>query len=236
MMHKGEMLGNRRPSDTRRSAERAYGMIRESVLSGVSPPGTHLAEETLAEMTGLSRTPVREALQRLASEGLVTNEPNGRCYVASFDTTEIQSIFEIRARLESYAAQLAAERRNAADLESLRAINDRIEALGHIVSNEALVAFVDLNTQFHRLILDMSGSRNLRIAATAAVAVPLVLLKHFVWHEPVNVALSNAQHREIIAALEAGNGPWAAACMANHINSTRPIEGRPSEPLDQAIA
>ena len=222
-MSEVETVDRKAKGDARRLVERAYAHIRQAILLGQAQPGAHLAEESLAETIGLSRTPVREALRRLAREGLVVLESNGRSYVARFSPMEMQSIFEIRARLESYACELAAERIREGEIERLQEICTEIETLGPVVSNHALIRFMDLNSAFHNIILDIAGSRNLRIAAAPAIAVPLVLLKHYVWHETVDVVRSNAQHRELIAALSARNPAWASACMANHINSTRPV-------------
>jgi DNA-binding GntR family transcriptional regulator len=209
-------------SDLRR-VDLAYQDIRSRILDGELRPGSHLAEEQLALLTSTSRTPVREALRRLAGEGLVVTNANRRSYVAEFDPFEADAVFEIRARLESYACELAATRISRGALERLEQISDSIEALGPEISRSSISEFFSLNNQFHLTILETAGSRQLSIAVAAAVAIPLPLLKHYVWDQPVSIEQSNMQHREIIAALRAGNRRWAADCMASHINSTRPV-------------
>ena len=215
--------------DESRPADRAYEGIKRRILGGTLRPGHHLGEEQLAIMTGTSRTPVREALRRLAGEGFVVIGANRRSYVAEFDPVEADSVFEIRVRLESYAAKLAARLIKPDGITRLEALSDAIEALDANVSHGSLIRFFELNTSFHHVIVEASGSRQLAIALAPAIAIPLPLLKHYVWEVPVNIARSNLQHREIIEALKQGNGRWAGDCMAAHINSTRPLrQARPT--------
>jgi len=213
-----------------RPADRAYEGIRRRILDGELKPGQHLGEEQLTGLIGTSRTPVREALRRLAGEGFVIVGANRRSYVAEFDPVEADTVFEIRARLESYAAALAATLIGPDGIARLEALSDEIEALGPRVSHDSLTRFMMLNTSFHRLIMEASGSRQLAIAVAPAIAIPLPLLKHYVWDAPVDIARSNLQHREIIEALKQRNGRWASDCMAAHINSTRPLAQRLGRP------
>lgn len=210
------------------SAQRAYEAVRTQILDGSLKSGDHLREEVLAEQTGTSRTPVREALRRLALEGLVTVAQNRRSYVAQFSPREADVVFEMRARLESYAAWLAATRISETEIERLSEVATAIEAIGPEVSRHALMEFTELNNQFHRLIAEASGSRQLMASVSSIIAIPLTLLKHFRFDETVNISRSNIHHRELIEALKAGNSDWASACMTTHINSTRPVvkEGR----------
>lgn len=205
-----------------RPADRAHAGIRQRILEGALAPGAHLAEESLAALTGTSRTPVRRALERLVGEGLVVIGANGRAHVADAAPREAAIVFGIRARLESFAAELACRAIDAAALDGLADIADRIEALGSEVSQDNVARFLDLNTAFHQRILAAAGSRHLSAALAPAFALPLVLLKHHVWSRPVNIVRSNRQHREIIEALRQRNVAWAGACMAAHIYATRP--------------
>ena len=207
-----------------RQVDRAYQAIRRRILEGVLRPGDHLGEEQLADVTETSRTPVREALRRLTREGLAVVGANRRSYVAEFDPVEADAIFEIRARLESYAAELASLRIDQGKIARLEQIAEEIEALGPTVSHDSLAKFLELNNQFHNTILDAAGSRQLAIAVAPAIAIPLPLLKHYVWDVPVDIVRSNLQHRELIEAFKQRNPRWAGALMAAHINSTRPLD------------
>ena len=93
-----------------KAADRAYDWVRQRILSGEYPPGSHLKEERIAEDSEVSRTPVREALRRLSNEHFVKFVPNQGAFVATWENDDVEVIFELRAMLEGYAAQRAASR------------------------------------------------------------------------------------------------------------------------------
>lgn len=202
-------------------AERAYETIRDAILSGALPAGEHLREESLAQMTGTSRTPVREALQRLTAEGLALAENRHR-FVADFSFHEVEVIFDLRARMESYAARLAAQRITDAELERLRRLVDEIDGLGDGESPEAVDRFFALNSAFHDWIVTAARSTQLRSLTARAFAAPLVTIKRFVCDQRINVRRSNSQHRDILSALARRDAEWAEAAMKGHIISTKP--------------
>lgn len=204
-----------------RPAERAYQGIRRAILSGGLPGGSHLREEALAQMTGTSRTPVRDALRRLTAEGLAWADHRHR-YVASFSYEEVTIVFGIRARLESFAARIAAETITERDLANLERIVTAIDAIGDVGEDETIGAFVKLNTEFHSSIIKATRSLQMRALSAQAVSLPLELIKQFVWEQRIDIARSNDQHRDIIAALKARNPDWAESAMSGHILSTRP--------------
>lgn len=213
---------SKQTADERTALDKVYETIRDRIVDGSLQPGEHLREEQLAVETETSRTPVREALQRLAAEGLVVVGTNRRCYVAEFDPREIDAIFEIRIRLESFAAGQAAKTITAVELDRLKAICEEIEKLGTEMTEAALSQFHRLNTDFHRVVIEAARSRQLLQILLPVLAMPLALLKHYVWHKRVDFVRDNRQHREIIEALESGNPAWASSCMESHIASTRP--------------
>ena len=209
--------------ETWRPVDRVYEAIRRGIISGEFRAGMHLREETLAGRSATSRTPVREALRRLASEGLVTIGDNRRARGSDFSPHEVQAVYEIRVRLESLAAELACARMTEEGLRRLTEINSRIEALGPEVSDYTLTHFMELNAEFHLEIIRQAGSRQLEAALSSAVVVPIILLKHYVWGDTVRIERSYQQHREIIDALSSSNSHWASACVAAHIQSSRPV-------------
>ena len=101
------------PIDTDSLADRVYSRVRALILSGELSPGESLRQEALAEGLGTSRTPLREALNRLASEGLIELRPHRSAVVAPFTQREIEADYEARRILEPAAARLAAERSSA---------------------------------------------------------------------------------------------------------------------------
>jgi DNA-binding GntR family transcriptional regulator len=203
-----------------RPVDRAYEGIRRAILLGKLKPGDHLPEEMLAAMTGTSRTPVREALRRLAGEGLATVSNRHR-FVTEFSYEEVVIIFDIRAQLESYATAVAAEKITEAELERLSEIIEAIDLIDED-RDDAIEHFVALNTEFHGLIVEASRSGQLRQLIAPANALPLVLLKKFMLDQRVNIKRSNQQHRDILAALAQRNSEWARAAMSGHILSTKP--------------
>jgi DNA-binding GntR family transcriptional regulator len=208
--------------DTQRPAEKAYKGIRHAILSGKLKPGDHLPEEMLASMTGTSRTPVREALRRLVSEGLATVNNRHR-FVTDFSPEEVSIIFDIRAQHESYAASIAAQKITAAELARLQHLIDAMAELETDPGGAGVVErFLALNTEFHSVIVDAARSAQLKRLTAPAAALPLILVKQFVMDQRVDVVRSNWQHRDILAALTARNSEWAAATLSGHILSTKP--------------
>lgn len=216
-----ELVSRLRRTKSQRPANRAYDGIREAILTGVLKPGEHLREEQLAAMTGTSRTPVREALRRLVGDGLATVENRHR-FVTDFSYEEVVIVFELRAKVESYAAGVAAAKITAKELGTLERIIDDIDRIDIVDGVEAVHRFITLNSEFHSTIVDATRSRQLKLMTAQAVSLPLVLIKQFVWDQSINIRRSNAQHRDIHAALVQHNGEWAATAMSAHILSTKP--------------
>lgn len=206
-------------------AERAYQGIRRAILTGELKSGAHLREEHLAQLTGTSRTPVREALRRLVAEGLATVENRHR-YVTDFSYDEVEIIFEVRAKLDAYAAAVAAQKINDAELKRLASLIEAIDFIEDDGSDAAVERFVSLNSAFHGVIVEASRSRQLHALTAQATALPLVLIKQFVCDQKINIARSNAQHRDILAALTKRDSQWAEAAMAGHVLSTKPKPGQ----------
>ncbi|EAQ02224.1 transcriptional regulator, GntR family protein [Pseudooceanicola batsensis HTCC2597] len=205
-----------------RPADRAYVGIRRAILSGVLKGGAHLGEEALARMTGTSRTPVRDALRRLVGEGLARDEGRSR-FVAEFPYEEVAVIFDIRARLEGYAARLAAASVTQAELDELARLVHEIDNLaGPDGTSTRIQEFARLNNAFHAQILTATRSPQMQNLSAQATAIPLELIKQFVWSQAVNIERSNRQHRDILDALTARNANWAENIMSAHILSTKP--------------
>lgn len=140
-------------------AEVIYRTLREAIIREVFEEGERLQDRALAPMLGVSRTPVREALQRLEAERFVENVRGLGLVVAKISTQDIEDIYVIRVALESVAARLAAERASNAEIEFLAALNDRIaEATRHGDLN----AMTTLNKRFHETIYQ--AARNTRLA------------------------------------------------------------------------
>ena len=146
-------------------SEKAYQHIRERVFSGDLAPGDRLVNRALAKELGTSFIPVREAISRLASEGLVEQVAGAGAFVRAFDRREIEEIYDVRELFEPYAAAQAARFLTDHELAELGALLDRWESLGQTIlgrkrgATEAdLDRWLDLNERFHEILIQ--GSRN----------------------------------------------------------------------------
>lgn len=203
-----------------KAVERAYSRIRSAIVDGEFPPGMHLEEEGLAESTGVSRTPVREALRRLAAEGFVEFVPHQGAFVPTWTEADHHEIFDLRAVLESFGARLAARRVSPAALDELRSLTAGMEEAARSHRPDRMDDVADLNNRFHGAVLTASGNRRLRQLAQATVAMPLVL-RTFQKYSAERLERSLAHHREIVDALAAHDESWAEAIMRTHILSAR---------------
>lgn len=126
-------------------ADEVATRLRQAVIEGRLQPGEHLAENSLAQQLGVSRSPVRDALRILEREGLIVNLPNRGCYVREFSPHDVDEIFSLRAAIESLAAEWAIQRLSQADLEELEGllqVQSQAVAAGDILRlNQADIAF-----------------------------------------------------------------------------------------------
>ena len=219
--------------------------IRQLILDGALPPGTRLAEAAVAERLGVSRTPVRNALPALATEGLL--EPAGaRGYaVRAFSPLDSFRATELRCVLEGYAArQIAAEGAPPALMAELRdclAQGDRIFAKGYIVVEEDEDAYARMNQRFHNLIVGAANNALLRDLVHRVYAVPFVDPGVLAFNRvspddmfPILVA-GNHQHHAIVDAIEARQPDLAETIMRGHsapakrsLGLDRPGEAEPN--------
>ncbi|MCM8731625.1 GntR family transcriptional regulator [Hephaestia sp. GCM10023244] len=202
-----------------KAVDSAYRAIREGILAGTFAQGSHITARQLAEATGLSRTPVREAMRQLDAEGLISLIPNRGAFVASWTENEIEQIYELRVLLESFAAQVAAQRIDDSQRAELQALSDEMNALvaQHPVNVEAIAA---VNDRFHKGVLEACGNPRLRDLLGAITEVPLQL-STFRLYSIEELRRSAAQHAELVAALTVGDPDWARSVMTAHIRSAR---------------
>jgi DNA-binding GntR family transcriptional regulator len=199
------------------AADTAYRWIRRAILSGEFRSGDKLSEKLLAERIGVSRTPVREALARLGSQGLVVLEHYRRGFVARFTPEDAQEILRLRALLEGHAAERAATRIGAEDLDRLDHLQDRMErAYADLGYARYLPLFEDLNATFHAIIATAADSPRIQRIFETNLELPAVGLSIYREADDPRTVRSLAQHREIIAALRARNPQWARHAMSAH--------------------
>ena len=198
-----------------RASDQAYASIRGLILSGDAPPGTQLTEAQLADICGVSRTPVREALRRLESELLVVRSDSQRMFVADWSREDIDEMFTLRCMLESHAAIRAARRMTPSGLTALTETNARIEAaVGRATPDVG--TFLEYNRKFHHIILDIAASPRLTTMLTTLVEQPVVRRTATLYGR-AELAQSARDHAELIHAFAAGDSNWAGAVMTGHI-------------------
>ncbi|WP_433465987.1 GntR family transcriptional regulator [Spirillospora sp. CA-128828] len=199
-----------------RATDTAYDAVRQMILSGAAEAGSRLGEAELAETLGLSRTPVREALQRLGSDGLVEVLPHRGARVVQWTRADIEEIFELRALLEPYAAARAASR--APGQEVLDDLHERCDAMEQAASAGDPRRVARLNSAFHAAVIEASGNRRLPAMLTSVMHAPLIV-GTFRRYDADEMSRSMNHHRELVAALAAGAPAWAESVMRAHIHA-----------------
>ena len=208
-----------RPSLPRNASLVAVDVIREAIMDGRLAPGQRLKEEELARELGISRTPVREALLILQTDGLVEATPNRGATVRAYDADGLGDLYMLRAALEGVAARLAAERVTERDLVRLRRSCDRFEA---IAADGTLKELVKENLTFHDLILAIGGNDRIAQLVRGVTELPLVY-KSYLWYSPNQKVVSAHAHRTIVAALEARDPERAESVMKQHVFEARDV-------------
>ncbi|WP_436775861.1 GntR family transcriptional regulator, partial [Yinghuangia sp. YIM S09857] len=204
-----------------RAADRVYEALRTGILDGSRHGGSRLAEADLAEEFGASRTPVREALRRLAAEGMVDTAPHKGARVTRWTTRDLEELYDLRRELESFAAERAATRATAADLA-------RMADLAHLMETATRRRHPDLdaiarhNDRFHECIRTAATGPRLAALFGSVVRVPLVLSTYH-RYDADGLARSAAHHRELVEAFRARDGAWARAVMTAHIAAAKDV-------------
>jgi DNA-binding GntR family transcriptional regulator len=211
------------PGATKRTlAETAYVSLRAMILTGELLPGARLTEVGLAVRLELSRTPLREALNRLVRDGLVTHESHRGYSVAQFDLKYLEDAFEIRGILDGYAARQAAKNIGSADENRLRSIIDRCNAMAAVDNRsvEDLIDEMELGLEIHRIIARASGNQML----VDTLGQILDRCQYFIWLELLWLdewAVARDEHAAIVEAVCSGNGEKAARLASDHVRVSR---------------
>ncbi|MBV9742681.1 MAG: GntR family transcriptional regulator, partial [Acidobacteriia bacterium] len=146
------------PSELDSQSGRAMLQLRKLLLRGEFHPGERLSELPLVARLGVSRTPIRLALQRLAHEGLLETLPSGGFQVRQFNVADIWDAIEMRGVLEGTAARLAAERlRDAAQMRAIRSLQQQMDAIA-LDTAESFASYMDLNEAFHLAMAELAHS------------------------------------------------------------------------------
>ena len=198
-------------SEPKKSQKDAYQSILDAIDTGVYKPGDRLVESDLAEQFGMSRTPIREALQRLETQSLLARD--GRSLiVASLDHNQLAELYVVRSELEGLAAQLAAKH---ATPEEVRVLRRMVEEDLSIVDDPA--ALSRANRRFHKQIHLASHNRYLVLQLNLVHRNMALLTMTSLAAEGRGQAALN-EHDDIVTAIEAGDGEAAHRALKTHIS------------------
>ncbi|MFM7378745.1 MAG: GntR family transcriptional regulator [Erythrobacter sp.] len=198
-----------------RASERAYAAIRAHVLGGSVEAGDQLTEDQLAQITGVSRTPVREAVRRLEDELLLVRSDTNRLFVADWSRDDIEEMFVLRQMLECHAAERAAKRLSREQIAALEALNRELTAAVE-QSPPDVARFLEANRSFHEAIIDAAHSPRLGQLLARLVEAPVVLRTARTYSQD-DLRQSARDHDELVAAFAARDADWARAVMGSHL-------------------
>ena len=195
-----------------RLSDRAYDLIKHMIITLELPPLATIDEQALMENLQLGRTPIREALQRLASEGLVFSAPHRGMFVADISITDLQKIFEARLALEGFCARLAAQRitpEQRAELEAL------VQELQRVKDGDTR-ALMDIDEGFHNLLYQAADNEFLADTLRRLHALSFRLW-YLVLERLGDVRKAMEQHVEIASALKSRDADMAETLIKKHV-------------------
>jgi len=201
----------------------AYDEVRAAIVENRYRPGQRLVEQRIAEELGLSRTPVREALRLLEAEGLVVSERNRGAMVRPLSANEVEDLYGLRIRLESYVVELATQRATEEELGGLVAAADAfgdVRLCVDVDSVEGVRVLHEANRVFHDAIIDAARHGRLTMMLARAVDTPLVF-QAFRSFDAAEIERSDNFHHLIAEAMCRRDATRAAALMAEHIAQGR---------------
>lgn len=198
-------------------SDRVYQLLKQSIADQRLKPGGKLSVPRLADLLRVSRTPVKEALERLAQEGLVTMLPNRGAYVAILRRQDVDEIYQMREMLEGLATRLAAAKIDAALLARLRQLLGEGEAA---VRRHDIDAHIKIDLEFHRLIRERGGNRRL-VRALDNLQDQIRIVFRTSASIPGRMPKALEEHGRILEALEAGNADRAEGAARDHVRRIR---------------
>jgi DNA-binding GntR family transcriptional regulator len=201
--------------------ESVYGSLKAMIVTGQLSPGARLTENELAAKLKVSRTPVREALNRLEHDGLVAGRRQGYA-VKEFDIHMFREAFEVRELLDGHATELATAKITAADKQRLRAMVQECERLANRPdrSRDDMFQELQIGMDIHRTIADISGNEMLRDLLNGI----LDKCQHYVWMELLWLdewGIARDEHAAIVEAMCTGDAQRAGDLARRHIRGSR---------------
>lgn len=196
-----------------RIADMVYGVLRRAIVRHELAPGTHLSVPALTEQFGVSRTPVREAVQRIVREGLATEAPHRGAFVTEFRAPELEPLYEVRQALEVLAARLAARRAQPSDVARLQEI---LEAQEQALGADDIERHVDADIGFHAAML--ATARNPALTEMLAQVYGRIRSAMLIRVSPTGPEQALEDHRAILRAVADGDPDAAAHAARQHMD------------------
>ena len=190
--------------------------VRDMIIEGALEPGARIYEEQLAKTLGVSRTPMREALKTLASEGLIELAAARGAVVKRFSPKDVRDMLDVLAVLEGFAARLACTAASDEQIAELRALHDRMTGF---FKERNRLEYYKLNQDFHSGVLRLSGNAALQ-SAHLAIQSRLKRIRYIGNSEPRKWNDAMSEHEEMIRRLEARDAEGLAAILALHMEHT----------------
>ncbi|OWU83026.1 AsnC family transcriptional regulator [Oceanicola sp. 22II-s10i] len=200
-------------AEVRSRSDVIAALLEEQILTGRFAPGTRLDEASLAEEHEVSRTPIREAFQKLAQSGLVEHAPRRGVFVRQATPVEIMEMFEVMAEIEAVCGRLAALRSTEAQIDALRRANAACRLAFEAGDADR---YYEQNGTFHHLIYAQAGNRYLEQEARR-LHRRLKPYRRMQLHLRGRLAQSMAEHEAIVDAIAAGEGTLAADLLRDHV-------------------
>ena len=194
--------------------EAAYARLLSAIRDGEFQPGDRLRETDVANRLSLSRTPVREALRKLESDGIVEHRPRIGAVIRKLSQTEVVELYEMRLVLERTAAEMAARHASPAEIDALEELNEEIGAATDNATKAAA-----LNQKFHQGIYLATRNRFL-LESARALNNALLLLGPTTLADEARIVVVYDQHRAILEELRAGDAPKASVAAETHLNTS----------------
>ena len=199
-----------------KASDRAYAALREDIMEWRLAPGTVLAEVEQSERLGVSRTPLREALARLAADGLVAAQGGRGLVVTDVSTENIEQLFELRQALEQEAARRAAARRDRAVFVALR---DEFRAAPDLLAgaDPSRAAYYDLVSRFDAAVDEATGNPYL-VGALRSLRPHLVRIRRVAQDDPARLRAAAGEHLLSVEAIVDGDAQLAASATQVHLH------------------
>jgi DNA-binding GntR family transcriptional regulator len=192
-------------------ADRAYVELRDQIVTLAIPPGAPINEESLGRELQLGRTPLREAIKRLALENLVAVYPRRGTFVTEINITDLAHISDVRGQLEGHAAYRAAERLTPVQRDQLDALVDEIEAAAGGAQQ-----LMELDARIHRFVYGCAGNPYLRDTLERYLNLSLRIWYLVLGRLP-HLFERVHEHQELLRAIRDGDAPGARAIAAAHV-------------------